>query len=58
MSTHSRAPTYVPRSSQLRGGAQVAEESGVNEMPPEYGRHTADPHLKYAPSILSSGNRF
>lgn len=58
LSTHSRAPTYVPRSSQLRGTVQRIEEAETPEMPPQYGRHTEDPHLKYAPSVLSSGNRF
>ncbi|KAF8959211.1 hypothetical protein BDZ97DRAFT_1838645 [Flammula alnicola] len=57
LSTHSRAPTYVPRS-QLRGAVHAVNETAVPEMPPEYGRHTADPSLNYAPSILSSGNRF
>ncbi|KAF8959905.1 hypothetical protein BDZ97DRAFT_1835516 [Flammula alnicola] len=51
LSTHSRAPTYVPRS-QLRGAAHAVNETAVPEMPPEYGRHTADPSLNYAPSLF------
>lgn len=59
LSTISRAPTYVPRSSHLRGTAHTIEEAEPTpELPPEYGRHTDDPYLKYAPSVLSSGNRF
>ena len=58
-STISRAPTYVPRTSNLRGPAHTIEEAEPTpDMPPEYGRHTDDPYLKYAPSVLSSGNRF
>ncbi|KDR67772.1 hypothetical protein GALMADRAFT_231683 [Galerina marginata CBS 339.88] len=61
-SAQSRAPTYVPRSSNLRGVIAVngadEEDEGVPDLPPEYGRHTTDPSLNYAPSVLSSGNRF
>ncbi|KAJ3497255.1 hypothetical protein NLJ89_g10372 [Agrocybe chaxingu] len=77
-STHSRAPTYVPRVTRspasrtrsrapTRANAAVAgadfdngpiQELEIPDLPPQYGTHTADPSLNYAPSILSSGNRF
>lgn len=56
MSVQSRAPTYVPRSTPLTGPDHVIDE--VPDVPPEYGRHTNDPSLNYAPNVLSSGNRF
>ncbi|PPQ92991.1 hypothetical protein CVT25_000192 [Psilocybe cyanescens] len=62
ISVQSRAPTYVPRSSNLRGAVrtinEIEEYGELGELPPEYGRHMADPSLNYAPSVLSSGNRF
>ncbi|KAH9484840.1 hypothetical protein JR316_0001742 [Psilocybe cubensis] len=61
VSVQSRAPTYVPRSTNLRGAAHTineTEDGEMGELPPEYGRHTNDPSLNYAPSVLSSGNRF
>lgn len=62
ISVQSRTPTYVPRSSNLRGAVRAINETDddgeMGELPPEYGRHMADPSLNYAPSVLSSGNRF
>lgn len=64
LSIQSRAPTYVTvsRPSNLRETVRAVNETGDEEptpdVPPEYGRHIADPSLSYAPSVLSSGNRF
>ncbi|KAF9546115.1 hypothetical protein CPC08DRAFT_716089 [Agrocybe pediades] len=59
ISVHSRAPTYVPRStSNLRGVVIQELDDSASELPPMYGQHVADPSLNYAPSILSSGSRF
>ncbi|PPQ96162.1 hypothetical protein CVT26_004797 [Gymnopilus dilepis] len=64
LSIQSRAPTYVTvtRPSNLREPVRAINETEDDQpspdVPPEYGRHTADPSLTYAPSILSSGNRF
>lgn len=58
VSVQSRAPTYVPRSTPLTGPDHVIDEDVVPDVPPEYGRHTNDPSLNYAPNVLSSGNRF
>jgi hypothetical protein len=58
VSAQSRAPTYVPRSTPLTGPDHVIDEDEVPDVPPEYGRHTNDPSLNYAPNVLSSGNRF
>jgi hypothetical protein len=63
LSIQSRAPTYVTvsRPSNLRGtviAVNETDEEPIPDQPPEYGRHTTDPSLNYAPSVLSSGNRF
>jgi len=61
-SAASRAPTYVartpppPRGRRSRGPTAVIDEAEL-EFPPQYGNHTADPSLNYAPD-LSSGARF
>ena len=58
LSTQSRAPTYVSRTTRLRNVVNAINETDTPDLPPEYGRHTTDPSLNYAPSILSSGSRF
>lgn len=58
LSTQSRAPTYVSRTTRLRDVVNAINETDVPDLPPEYGHHTTDPSLNYAPSVLSSGNRF
>lgn len=58
LSAQSRAPTYVSRTTRLRDVVNAINETDTPELPPEYGRHTTDPSLNYAPSVLSSGSRF
>ncbi|KAF8907856.1 hypothetical protein CPB84DRAFT_1767736 [Gymnopilus junonius] len=63
LSIQSRAPTYVTvRPSNLRETVRAVneteDEGPTPDVPPEYGRHTTDPSLTYAPSVLSSGYRF